>query len=264
VPLADAAFFQDAPRPVTQSRFQWNYIPTYDRPDRGEFFIARADGRGIGPNLAGGSIRMSELSIITEAAVGRFSIAVEVPYRELDGFGVGSGWADINIATKSLLCDSEMFLLAFQFKTFIPTGVAGRGLGTNHTSLEPALLMALKISPDSYLQGEIAEWIPLGGDQLSEGSLLHYHLSYNQVLVRFLPDVPLVGTAELNGWSFQAGRFTVANDVQLNANDTSFFTAGGGLRLFVCDKLDLGIAGAFGFGERGPHEFYKLEFRYRY
>src|SRR5262249_49932089 len=137
---------------------------------------------------------------------------VDIPYRSLDPedptYAHAAGFADMIIGTKALFFDCELLQMAFVFKTYIPVGNFTKGIGTAHVSLEPSLLMALKLTPDTYLQAQLAEWIPLGGDPNYSGAILHYHISLNQVLWRILPDVPLIGTLEFNGYSFQDGQFT--------------------------------------------------------
>ena len=44
--LADAAFFHDGPRPVTQLRLRADGVFHYDFPDKSEFYLPRADGKG--------------------------------------------------------------------------------------------------------------------------------------------------------------------------------------------------------------------------
>ena len=79
----------------------------------------------------------------------------------------------MTVGTKSLLFDCEMLQLSLQFLTYIPTGNFTKGLGVGHLSLEPSLLMSLKFTPRTYLQAQLAEWIPLGGDPTYAGAMLH-------------------------------------------------------------------------------------------
>src|SRR5262249_56779617 len=122
-----------------------------------------------------------------------------------------SGFGDMNVGTKSLLLDCELLQLAFQFKTFIPTGNFTRGLGTGHVSLEPALLGALKLTSNTYLQGEFAYWFPIAGDLDFQGPVFHWHLALNQMLWQCgcNKGIQLVGTAMLDGYNFLGGRFTI-------------------------------------------------------
>src|SRR6266849_2460978 len=163
VAAADAAFFVDAARPVTQMRLRWDNQFNIPNPDRAEFIMARENvnqlepsgpctrhGVGKGPNCIASRIDVEDLSLYNEVASGNFSAFVEVPYREVDpttapiSAALGrdpccnhSGFADMNVGTKSLLLDCELAQVAFQFKTFIPVGNFTTGLGTGHVSLEP-------------------------------------------------------------------------------------------------------------------------------
>jgi hypothetical protein len=273
VPLADAAFIVEAARPVTQQRLRWDSGQNLILPDRSEYFWARADGRNKGPRppagaLAEQSLRSNDLSLYTEAASARASVFVELPYRSISPAvdPSTSGFADMNVGGKALLFDCELLQLAFQLRAYLPTGNFTKGIGNGHVSLEPSLLLGVKLSPSTYFQGQLAEWVPLGGDPDYQGAILHYHASVNQVVYRILPDVPLVATLEGNGWSFQHGAYTdpVLGPFQKSSGET-YATLGGGLRLFVCDRIDFGVGAAFALTERSfARELYRVEFRWRY
>lgn len=269
--LADAAFFVDAPRPITQMRFRWDSGFDMLFPDKAEYFWARADGGGRGPNPATPvrSLKFSELKLYTEAAAGRIGTFIEVPYREVEPDVPGvdkSGFADLNVGVKSLLLDCELLQIGFQFRTYIPTGSAGGGLGTGHVSLEPSLLAALKLTPTTYLQGQAAYWIPIGGDSTYQGPIFHYHLSLNQLLWKFCGDVQLIATAELNGWEIMGGAYTDPAGLTQSAKDLgSIVSIGPGLRLVICDKIDFGVGTSFAVTEdRMAEQFYRAEFRWRF
>jgi hypothetical protein len=172
-PLADAAFFVDAVRPKTSTRFRWDYGAHVTFPDRGEIFFARGDGKGRGPKanaplLGIPHVDYHELMLITEAATGAAGVQIAVPYRSVNStpFGQdGAGFADMNITAKTMLFDSELFLFGFQMRTYIPIGQTAKGLGTGHVSLEPGLNFGLRLAPKTYLQSQVLEWIPLGGDK---------------------------------------------------------------------------------------------------
>jgi hypothetical protein len=176
-----------------------------------------------------------ELSIYQEVASGNFAFFIESPYRSVQP-DIGdhhANFGDINLGTKSLLIDCELLNVAFQFRTFIPVGFARNGIGTGHTSLEPSLLASLKITQDTYLQTQVAYWIPIGGDQDYKGATWHYHFSLNHCWWQ-KGALQFIGTAEFNGWSFTDGAVTdivAGNAVQTKASGESYFTAGGGLRV---------------------------------
>ena len=295
--LADAAFWQDAPRPITQMKLIYQDLYGITDPDKAEFFEARfnvrVNGTTCGKNLicphSEASIR--DFYLVNEAAIGRFSISITLPYQQtsLDGNVAtpgtlpapnpcapagpchgDSGFGDMSIATKSLILDCELMQVAFQFTTFLPTGNFTAGLGTAHVSLEPALLMALKLTPSTYLQSEVAYRFPLGGDAAFEGPVFHYHLALNQLLWSCGHDIQLIGTGELNGWEVEGGGFT-----GVNSDGTIFFAsakdagdsldAALGVRLVFCDKIDFGVSGFRSltddtFGREGL----RAEFRWRF
>lgn len=275
--LADAAFWQDAPRPVTQMNLTYDHVWSYPFADKAEFLFARGDGNGKGPKLGAGpnqNVSYQDFRLYQEVAIDRFSLSIDLPYLEVqpDNTTGASGFGDMIIGTKSMLLDCELMQFSFGFKTFIPTGNFLNGLGTGHTSLEPALIMALKITPDTYLQTELAYRFPLGGDQTFQGPVLHYHVSLNQLLWHCGHDIKLVGVAELNGYELLGGAYTtglVAADgtpIIGSAKDIGdILNIGPGLRLVVCDKIDFGIGSAFNFTSSSMgDEWLKVQFRWRF
>jgi hypothetical protein len=274
MPLADTAFFSDSPRPVSQMRVRWQYGRFVRFPDRAEYFWARADGNGKGPSpvAAVGIPRVDyhEISQYTETAAGPgFSAFVITPYRSVNPTfsdpPSAAGFSDISLGTKSVLFDSELFLLTMQFKTTLPVGNTRKGLGAGHVSLEPSLLFGLRTSPDTYIQGQIAEWIPIAGDPTYSGALLHYHLAFNQVLWRPIQPVQVVGTLELHGFSFQDGGYTDPDGGFRKASGTNILQLGSGFRMFFCDKYDFGVGTNFGItGKNSVQDEYRFEFRMRY
>jgi hypothetical protein len=270
IPEANAAFFTDPVRPITQTRIRWNSAANFTFPDTAEYFWARADGKGRGPNAIGNSLEYNALALYTEIAPNpKFSLFFEIPYMAVapannPNTPPASGFSDMNVGTKSVLFDSELFVLAMQFRTYLPVGNANRGLGTGHVSLEPSLLAYLKLTASTYLQGQLAEWVPLGGDQAYQGSILHYSASVNQVLCRCTPDMPLIGMVEFTGYSFQAGAYTDPMLGTLSAGGGSYLTLGPGIRLSVCNRLDFGVGAAYGLTQHGPGSTYRTEVRLRF
>jgi hypothetical protein len=272
-PIADSAFWVDSARPVAEQRIRWDKGLNLILPDRAEFFWARADGMGKGPPPPAPfkvvpRLNYNELSVYTEVGTGTASFTTEIPYRSIDPApGThSSGFADMTIGTKALLYDCELIQIATLFKTYIPSGNFNRGLGTGHVSLEPSLLVGLKLAKDTYVQAQVAEWIPLGGDSNYQGSVLHYHFSLNQVLFRILPDVPLIGTLELNGWAFQDGAFTdpFLGSFQ-KASAEMYVMPAVGIRLFVCNKIDIGFSAAFAVTDQHfADQIYRTELRWRF
>ena len=116
-------------------------------PDKAEFFIPRTDGNGSyqqGARAGGGrpvgafQLDACEYRMYNEAAVERFSFFIDLGYRHIDPdfLPTAAGFTDIELGTKSMLLDCELTQITFQFKTYIPAGNAGKGLGTGHLSLD--------------------------------------------------------------------------------------------------------------------------------
>lgn len=274
-PITAAAFFTDAPRPVTQTRFRWDYGSRLTYPDRGEFFWARADGSGKGPKPnapARGvpAVDYHELYLDQEIATGGGlgSVTISAPYRSVNPgqfANSAAGFGDLQITAKSLLFDRELFLFAFQMRTTVPIGQFGKGLGGGHTALEPSVIAGLRVGPQTYALAQLGEWIPLGGDKDYMGAALRYNLALNHVLWRPVRDVQFIGTWELTGMAFQDGQFTdpVLGPQKLSGQTTLNMGLGG--RLFFCDTFDLGAGWNHALtGKALVEDQLRVEFRYRY
>jgi len=257
-PISDSAFWVESARPQTQQRLRYEWGNNVRVPDRSEFFWARervqlVPGTGRGPFIRApflGERRVNyhDILLYTEVATTYASFFTELSYRAL-GPRVADhavGFGDMNIGTKSLLYDCELLQLTFQFKTYLPTGNFLKGLGTGHISLEPSVILNVNCGPDSYLQTQIAEWIPIGGDPDYQGAVLHCHLSYNHVLWRPVANVPLIGTFESGTWYFQDGAYTSpGRGPYRRSSGDMYWSMGPGLRLFVCDRVDVGVGSMF-------------------
>jgi len=272
--LADAAYFTAAARPVSQTRFRWDAGLRGVLPDRAEFFWARADGSGLGPRpvaplLGASRLNYHELSMYTETAVnGSLSMIVNLTYRTNSAIGAspGAGFGDMQIGTKTLLVDSELSQVAFQFLTYLPTGQSLKGTGTGHVALEPSLIVGLKVSSNTFIQAQLADRIPLGGNPDYAGAVLQYSMSLNHVLWRPVRDVQLIGTCEFAGLTFLDGAYT---DPILGGNQravgASYFSLGPGIRLNICDKMDFGAGSAFALTDQHfANALFRTEFRFRY
>jgi hypothetical protein len=282
IPIADAAFFVDSARPQTQQRLRWDHETALELLDRNTYFWAQANGTGRGPQppLPFGFIEPSlktndELSMYTEIAAARVSFFVNVPYRSYapsiepattPTLQHRAGFSDMSVGTKSLLFDCELMQITFEFTTYLPVGNPVYGLGTGHVTLEPTLLFDLKIGPETYLESQLAEWVPLGGDPGYQGSILESHVSLNQTLCHFVPNVPIIGTLEASTWSFQTGAYTDPTRGPFqHSGGYTYVYAGPGLRTFVCDKIDFGVGTHFALTKQHLDEsLLRFEFRWRF
>src|SRR5262245_55331117 len=262
---ANAAFFQDGARPVTTTRIRWDNGIRYHFPDAAEFFWPKIGGKG--PPKVENTVDYHELSFYQEVASGNFSMFVEMPYRrvEPDVNNSASNFGDVNVGTKTLLLDCELMQWAFQFRTYILSGNFHKGLGTGHVSLEPSLLDTFKLATNTYLQTQVAEWIPIAGDGDHAGAAMHYHFSINHALWRAGNNAAMIiGTFEVNGLTFQDGLFTTPAGTVESASGQSIVQIGPGIRFSLCSKLDIGMGAGFGITDHGPDQLYRFEFRYRY
>lgn len=310
IPVANSAFFVDAARPVTQMRLRYDAGFNFKNPDRAEYFMPRfklfgnnqqlgpggpcapANIPGKGMNCLPSKIDYQDISLYNEAAIGNFSMFTSYSYRHLDPTTSPisaaladplapccpeSGFTDLLIGTKSLLLDCELLQFAFQFTTYIPTGAFPQGLGTGHVSLEPSFLWSLKLTPDAYMQGQTAYWIPIGGDPLYQSDIFHSHLSFNQILCKPCCDFQVVGTLEFNEWTIFQGAYTsdtvllprpenagILAPVALSSS-TTIFSAGPGIRMYICNKADVGVGTAFNFtGATWAQQLIRTEVRFRF
>ena len=271
-PITAAAFFTDAPRPVTQTRLRWDYSNHLTYPDRGEFFWARADGRGRGPSPAFGGVPYvdsHDLYLDQEIVFGRTSVAISVPYRSVDAYpfaASGAGFGDIQITAKGLLFDGELFMLAAQLRAYTPTGNFNKGLGTGHLSLEPGLIAGLRIGADTYAVAQLQEWVPIGGDHDYAGSVLRYGLSLNHVMWRPTKDVQMIGTWETTGFAFQDGAYTdPISGLPQKLSGQAAVNTGPGMRFFCGDTVDFGAGWSHAIsGKYLVRDQLRFEFRCRY
>jgi Putative MetA-pathway of phenol degradation len=264
---ANAALFVDTVRPATSIRLRWDRGINMILPDRSEFFWARI-GTIKGPPLPETSVDYHELSIYIETAAERFSAYTVIPYRSVVGEvnGGGAGFGDMIIGTKTLLIDTEYAQLTLQFQTFIPQGKSTRGLGTGHVSLEPSLLLSARLTPDTYFQGQIAEWIPLGGDPEGSGAVLHYHMALNHVIARPLADSQFIATLEAQGYCFQDGTFTdPVTGAAVRSSGGQYWSVGPGFRWVLSERCDFGFGVMFAVTrEHFANQLYRSEFRLRF
>lgn len=271
-PIADSSFMASAARPVTQTRLRWDAGFVMTRPDISEFYWARADGAGLGPAPPAGSLGtrfldFQEIKLYNEVALHGFGVIMEMPYRSLDIDGqerVG-GFSDMMIGTKSLMMDTELVQWSLIIRTHIPIGLARNGLGVGHTAIEPAIAMGINLSPNTTIQAEVAERIPIAGNPEYAGGVLQYHLSFNHELFRPEPSMPVIGTFEISGYTFHEGAYTDPVLGTQLADGATYISAGPGLRVFFCNRMDFGLGTSFALTKEHLAEYLlRSEFRMRF
>ena len=213
--------------PRTQFRLRFDAGFNNERPDRAEFFYAQCGcaggpGPGAAPVAINGSVDYQDLRGYLEIASGRrFSVFGEVPVRFLQtspspglrpavgDSGNASGLSDLEAGFKYALFRDADSTFTFQLKTYIPTGDAGQGLGTDHVSLEPGFLAQQRVNCKLDVFGELRDWIPVNGSSLGgknfAGNVLRYGVgaAYTVAETRSAKISPIV---EFVGWSVLDGQ----------------------------------------------------------
>jgi hypothetical protein len=197
----------DSAIPGNQLRLRYDSSYDDNRPNRAEFFYAQPPPRGPGLPLPETKVDFQDLSAYLETCVAqRLSAFVEVPWRFLNPEvnADHNGLSDMNAGFKYALFDDHDQVISFQLRTWIPTGDPHRGLGNDHVSLEPALLVWKPLGEKFGLEGELRFWAPVGGTDFA-GDILRYGLGVHY-------DFPRTGKVQLSpvvtfvGWTVLSGK----------------------------------------------------------
>jgi hypothetical protein len=199
----------DSAIPRTQFRVRYDSAYRNNRPDRAEFFYPQCGcSGGPGPLGLETSVDYQDIRSYAEVAFGdRFSGFLEVPFRFInpEQNGNHAGLSDIEFGFKgALIADCDRYL-TFQLRTYTPTGDGRKGLGTEHYSLEPALLFYQRLGDRLQVEAEFRDWIPLDGTDFA-GNVLRYGVGAGYDVYqscdgtrRVTPIVEVVGWTVLNG-----------------------------------------------------------------
>jgi hypothetical protein len=221
-------------------RFDTAYHDT--APDRAEFFYAKCgcysglpvnhpaydpDAPGPRPGAAN-DVNFQQVFLEGEYAIdSRVSIFGMFPIRWLQPqsfipdtggtFPNQSGVGDLRMGVKLAGVDKDDAALTVKLQFYLPTGDPEQGLGTDHTSIEPAVLYLQRLSNIVSLESEFGILLPIGGsapvptaaDGSFSGNVIFYGIGpsftvYETDRVRFAPVVELVG------WRVQDGNQTAA------------------------------------------------------
>jgi hypothetical protein len=152
----DAGYMDPA---IPGNLFRLRYDTAYNnrRPNRAEFFWAQGRPLGPGVPLPEPRVDYQDFSAYVEvAATQRLSGFVDVPWRLLNPEvnANANGFGDLNAGFRYAFIYRPDLVTTFQFRTYVPTGDAGRGLGTDHVSLEPAVLVYKPLTDRTGLEGE--------------------------------------------------------------------------------------------------------------
>lgn len=194
------------------NRLRLRFDDSFDdpRPSRAEFFYPQAGPFKPGPPRPDPKVDFQELAASVEALLtGQLSAFVEVPERflhpEVNPHAIGL--SDLNTGFKYAFLECPDLVTTFQFRTYVPTGDGKRGLGTEHVSLEPALLVFKRFSERFNFEGELRDWVPVGGTDFA-GNVVRYGVGVNALLMRS-EGLQVVPVLELVGWTVLGGKESV-------------------------------------------------------
>ncbi len=283
------------------------------------------DPKATGPQIGSDDIDDQTLSAYTEFAFSqRASVFVDVPFRfvhfgestEDEGAEDGpnspdhrqfpetevpnpksttEGMSDIDFGFKyALIADTNCRFVTFQFRTYLPTGDPGLGLGTGHVSLEPSLLFFQRLTDRLVAQGQLTDWIPIAAGP-GAGNVTEYGFGLGYDLIqtckfRITPVFETVGWTVLGGTESFTG--TVPGTVTpagpngtpplvpaINVNGTfvptdhGFLEANGdtivnlkfGVRTYFGDHSDLYVGyGRAVTGSRWYNDIFRAEYRFKF
>jgi hypothetical protein len=223
------------PSVASQVRVRFDAGFNMTSPDRAEFFYGKCgcyrdlagnaaydpDAPGPGPGLLQG-LDYQQFNVLGEFAFNhRVSVFAELPVRSIKptdfvpgtgSFGNQSGIGDINAGVKLSLFSSDTSDATVMVRTSMPSGDAGKGLGTDHGSIEPAFLFRQDLGDRAGLEGQFGYWHPtssskgpLPGNGDFAGNIVYYGIGPSFDLVRtdtvtFSPVVELIGWHVLSGY----------------------------------------------------------------
>ena len=252
--------------PASMFRLRFDAAFNDRAPTRGEFLLARTPGPGL--PLPERRVDYQDLAAYTEVAIDpQFSLFSEIPYRMMNPEinRNHSGFSDISAGIKWAIIYDPNFVTTLQFLVRTPTGDSHQGLGTDHFSLEPALLTYWDLSSGLALEAETRITTPLGGNNGFASDVLRYGLGlkwelYNDGDFAFAPVVEAVG------WTFLDGKKTlVAADgtaTVSSASGDTIVNLKAGMRFAVVGMGDLYVGYGFPItGARRYAEIYRVEWR---
>jgi hypothetical protein len=261
----------------THLRLRYDSAFGMDRPDRAEFFYAKCGcfrAAGLDPDAPGPLPDAPSGDRVVETGVGyedirlnleyaldrRFSGFVEIPFRFLEPEvnEKAAGLADLQLGVKFAAVASDRRYVTLQLRGYLPAGDAFRGLGTDHASLEPAVLYLEKLSDQVTLESELAYWHPTSGSSAAGvfvppagsspddpglpkpsdrffGDVVRYGLGVSYQFDSKWTPAPVV---ELIGWSVRGGFATISEGgvpqpprIAENASGSSIVNLKAGLRI---------------------------------
>ena len=255
---------------VSRVRFRADAGFQIEAPDRAEFFYAKCgcyrdlqgdpaydpDAPGPGPGIVT-DMNFKQVYAHGELALtDRFSAFVMLPFRWIQpqafaaapagSFENRGGIGDLQAGAKFALVNSPSSTVTVQVQGYFPTGDARKGLGTDHASVEPSLLLHQRVTDRLSVEGQVGDWHPIGGsagvpvtssDKFA-GDVLFYGIGPSYELYRsYNEDWTITPVVELVGWRVLNGFATGDGD----ASGTNIVNLKGGARIGWRDEASLYI-----------------------
>jgi hypothetical protein len=219
--------------PMTQFRLRFDANYDDNRPERADFLYPM---NGLGPRPETRVNYQEFTNYLELAASPRLSGFAELPFRWINPEQNTNHHdiSDVNFGFKYALLYDPDTVLTLQLRTYAPTGDGMRGLGTDHWSVEPAVLWYQRLSERLTFEGEFRDWVPIDAPDDFAGNVIRYGagLSY---LACATPKVRVAPVTELVGWTVLGGKDEMPTEVEITAKGETIVNAKFGLR--------------FGFGE---------------
>jgi hypothetical protein len=221
---------------TSQFRIRFDAGYDMDSPDRAEFFYAKcgcyrslpSDHPAFDPTAPGPGpgivtrLNFQQAYFLGEYAVHpRVSVFAELPIRWIKpidflsgtgSFSNQSGLADIKAGAKFALASSAMHDVTILVRGSIPTGDSTKGLGTDHGSIEPAILYHQGLNDRAAVEMQFGDWHPLGsskgpvaGNGNFAGDIIYYGIGPSVDVYRSRTGVRFSPVLELVGWHVVRG-----------------------------------------------------------
>lgn len=267
--VALAPFFVEASQPFTHFGLRLDNVYNWERPDRAEYLWAKIGGRG--PPLVDSGLDFQQVRFTLEAGTRVFSAITSLPLNILDPDQNNNtaGLGDMSVATKTVFINGNYWQFSQITRTYFNTGLARRGLGNGHISMEPGLLIRNRVSDRTYWHNELKFWFPLGGDPVHSGEVFIWGTGLTTILYE-TDTVAFMPSFELHGWSVLDGQETLPDGQVLDIDPEGIFNIAPGMR-FAYDNggdlglLEIGVASDIGVsGNRFYGNLLRVDFRWSY
>lgn len=236
----------DDATPQSRVRVRFDLGTGNESPDLAEFFYAKCgcfrqgpaghenlDKDAPGPFEAGPvtSLDFQEWHALGEVALGsRFSLFADVPFRSIAPktfFPANStfpdtslGLGDLRFGVKYALVSKDRGIVTFQARGSVPTGDALLGRGTDHATIEPALLFWGQVSDRFAIEGMVGDSHPLSGSaglptsgaEKFSGDVVFWGIGPSYQAYRS-GDSSVAAVVELVGWRVLGGFKSVGPNV---------------------------------------------------